>query len=46
MSHIPRDVEVVLNTHAVDGLTMFDFIVATKLDAIQVDVIEKKVMHA
>ena len=37
--------EVVLYTHAAGGLTMFDFIVAAKLDAIAVDVVEKKVTH-
>jgi 4a-hydroxytetrahydrobiopterin dehydratase len=29
--------QVVLSTHAVDGLTMFDFIMAAKLDALDID---------
>lgn len=32
-----RDVQVVLCTHAVGGLTMFDFIMAAKLDALDIE---------
>lgn len=32
-----RNVEVVLSTHAIGGLSMFDFILASKLDSINVD---------
>lgn len=32
-----RNVEVVLSTHVIGGLSMFDFVVASKLDAIDVD---------
>ena len=40
-----NNVEVVLYTHAAGGLTMFDFIVAAKLDAIPVEVVEKRAVH-
>lgn len=32
-----REVKVVLATHAVGGLTMFDFIMAAKLDALDIE---------
>ncbi|GAX73066.1 hypothetical protein CEUSTIGMA_g519.t1 [Chlamydomonas eustigma] len=40
-----RDVEVALYTHAAGGLTMFDFIVAAKIDAVPVDVLPQKLSH-
>jgi hypothetical protein len=33
----PRDVEVVLTTHAIKGLSMSDFVMAAKLDTLPVD---------
>jgi len=32
-----RDVEVIVSTHAAGGLTKFDFILASKIDRIEVD---------
>lgn len=32
-----REVEVVLNTHAVDGLTRFDFVLAKALESVTID---------
>ncbi len=32
-----RDVEVVVTTHAAGGLTHFDFVLAAKLDELEVD---------
>ena len=31
-----RDVQIVLNTHAIGGLSMHDFVLAAKLDALDV----------
>ena len=40
-----NNVEVVLYTFTAGGLTMCDFIVAAKLDAIPVKVVEKRAVH-
>jgi pterin-4a-carbinolamine dehydratase len=38
-------VQIVLYTHAAGGLTMFDFIVAAKIDAVPVEVLAQKLSH-